>query len=295
MKFAPLASIALTASVLVAASGAVLLPSWAAAEKPAAAQDDRAVSDPVVARVGGQEVRVSELAAQAQMAGNNLNYLPDDQRQAMLLDMTVSMHLGAIAARREGLDQTEDYKHSLAIIERQILYSTWLMKVSEEVASDEIVEQALKDNKYGLEVPVEINARHILVETEDEARAIIKLLNDGGDFTTLAAEKSTGPSGATGGGLGWFRHEQMVKPFADAAFAMKVGTVRQDPVQTQFGWHVIEVTDRRERVDEVKNEISNRLLGEAIEERMSALREEVGVEFVKADDAEDTAEEEEAN
>ncbi len=276
MKFAPLASIALTASVLVASAMAGFAPSWAA-DKPAA--ENQADADPVIARVGGQELRVSELAAQAQMTGGNLDYLPDEQKQAMLLDMTISMHLGAIAARRDGIDKTDKYKHALAIIERQMLYTLWLDAVGDEVASDEIVEQALKDNKYDLEVPVEINARHILVKTEDEAREIIKQLNDGADFATLAAEKSTGPSGVTGGGLGWFRHKQMVKPFADAAFAMKVGTVRQDPVETQFGWHIIEVTDRRERVDEVKTEISNRLLGEAIEARMTKLRDEVGVEF----------------
>ncbi|MEN8723261.1 MAG: peptidylprolyl isomerase [Alphaproteobacteria bacterium] len=291
MKFAPLASMVLTATVLVAAGGAVLAPSWAE-EKPAAAQD-QADSDPVIARVGDQELRASELAAQAQMAGNNLNFMPEEQKQAMLLDMTISMHLGAIAARRDGLDQTEDYKHSLAVIERQILYSSWLMKVSEEVASDEIVEKALKDNMFDIEVPVEIEARHILLETEDEARAIIKLLNDGGDFATLAAENSTGPTGKTGGGLGFFRHEQMVKPFADAAFDMKVGTLRQDPVQTQFGWHVIEVTDRRERADEAKNEIANRLLGEAIEKRMTDLRDEIGIEFVGPDSTTDEAKAEE--
>lgn len=277
MKFAPFASIALTAAVLTGAGVATLAPSWAE-EKPAAAQQTQ--TDPVIARVGDQDVRLSELMQQEQMAGGSLSYLPDQQKQAMLLDMTISMHLGAIAAKRDGVDKDQDYQQAMAVFERQMLYTLWLNKLGDEVASDEKVEAAFKDNKYDLEVPVEVEARHILLKTEDEAKAIIKELNDGADFATLAAEKSTGPSGATGGGLGFFRHQQMVKPFADAAFEMKPGTLRQDPVETQFGWHVIEVTDRRERVDEVKNDIANRLLGEAVEARMTALRDEIGVEFI---------------
>lgn len=283
MKLAP---IALTAGLLAAVGTvAYFAPTFAVAED----QTDASASnieddDPVIAKVGDADLRLSELTAQAQLVGGNLQMLPEAQRQTMLLDMAISTHLGAIAAKRDGVDNSEEYKRAMGVIERQMLYSLWMQELSDEVASDAKIDEALKDDKYGLEVPQEVNARHILVETEDEAKDLIKQLDDGADFAALAAEHSTGPSGRDGGALGWFRHAQMVTPFADAAFDMEVGTFSKKPVQTQFGWHVIEVLERRENVEEVREEIANRLLGDAIEARLGALRDEVGVTFVDADD-----------
>ena len=91
----------------------------------------------------------------------------------------------------------------------------------------------------------ETSARHILVKEEEEAKAIIAALAEGGDFVALAKEKSTGPTGPNGGDLGYFQKEQMVKPFADAAFALEPGAFTKEPVKTQFGWHVILAEDRR--------------------------------------------------
>jgi peptidyl-prolyl cis-trans isomerase C len=92
----------------------------------------------------------------------------------------------------------------------------------------------------------EVRARHILLDTEEEALAVIDELEAGADFAELAALRSTGPSGPEGGDLGFFRREQMVAPFAEAAFAMEPGSVSLSPVETQFGWHVIKVEERRE-------------------------------------------------
>jgi peptidyl-prolyl cis-trans isomerase C len=91
----------------------------------------------------------------------------------------------------------------------------------------------------------EVNARHILMENEDDARAVIAALDEGGDFAELAGEKSIGPTSSRGGDLGYFSRDQMVPEFSEAAFALETGAYTKDPVQTQFGWHVILLEDRR--------------------------------------------------
>ena len=108
---------------------------------------------------------------------------------------------------------------------------------------DEIV--AEYERQTELAPPEQFKARHILVETQAAAQALIEELNDGADFAELAKEKSTGPSGPSGGDLGWFPPDQMVKPFSDAVASLENGTFTQRPVQTQFGWHVILREDSR--------------------------------------------------
>ena len=110
----------------------------------------------------------------------------------------------------------------------------------------------------------QIRASHILVKTEDEAREIINQLNNGADFAQLAKEKSIGPSGPNGGDLGFFETGKMVKPFEDAAFALvNIGDYTKEPVKTQFGYHVIKLTDKKEAgvssFEEVKNSLIQQL------------------------------------
>jgi peptidyl-prolyl cis-trans isomerase C len=108
-------------------------------------------------------------------------------------------------------------------------------------------------------VAEEVHARHILVTTEDDAKAIKAELDGGADFVTLAKEKSIEPGAKdSGGDLGYFTPDKMVKPFADAAFAMKVGEV-SNPIQTQFGWHIIKVEDRREAPKPTLEELTQQI------------------------------------
>ena len=91
----------------------------------------------------------------------------------------------------------------------------------------------------------EIKASHILLDTQNEAVEVIKMLNNGDDFAEVAKNKSTGPSGPSGGDLGWFKRGQMVPPFENAAFSLGQNEISQKPIQTQFGWHVIKIFDKR--------------------------------------------------
>jgi len=129
----------------------------------------------------------------------------------------------------------------------------------------------------------EFKARHILVKSEDEAKAIIKQLDGGADFAKLAKEKSTGPSGKTGGDLGWFAADQMVAPFSEAVAKMEKGSYSKAPVKTQFGWHTILLEDMRETpapsFEQAKSELAMKMRRQALEKYISELREKAEVKF----------------
>ena len=141
-------------------------------------------------------------------------------------------------------------------------------------ASDEDA-QKVYDEKMGASGK-EYNARHVLVETREEAVAVITSLDDGADFSEVAMEKSTGPSGKTGGKLGWFAPGQMVKPFSDATAALETGTYTGEPVETQFGWHVIILDDVRDITpppfDDVKERLKMLIANQKLQEHIQEIR-----------------------
>jgi len=140
--------------------------------------------------------------------------------------------------------------------------------------SDEAA-QALYDEQIGV-AGKEYSARHILVDDEETANEVIKLLDSGSDFSELAKEKSTGPSGPSGGKLGWFGEGQMVKPFADATAALEKGSYTKTPVQTQFGWHIIILDDVRESTpppfDDVKDRIKMLLANQQLQQYVESIK-----------------------
>ncbi len=129
----------------------------------------------------------------------------------------------------------------------------------------------------------EYQARHILVEKEDDAKNIISLLDTGTDFSELAKEKSTDSSGASGGELGWFSPGQMVKEFADAAAALEKGSYTKTPVKTQFGWHVILLEDVRDSTpppfDDVKDRLKMGLANQELQKHIQQIRETAKIEI----------------
>jgi peptidyl-prolyl cis-trans isomerase C len=134
----------------------------------------------------------------------------------------------------------------------------------------------------------EINARHILVKTEAEAKQIIGRLEHGGDFAKLAKDKSIDPAGKeSGGDLGWFTKDQMVPEFANAAFALKKGEFTKTPVKTRFGWHIIKLVDRRAApppaFEEAKRQIAAKEESEAIASKVKELRAAAKIEILGAD------------
>jgi peptidyl-prolyl cis-trans isomerase C len=129
----------------------------------------------------------------------------------------------------------------------------------------------------------EFNARHILVETQEEAVAVIARLDGGADFSELAKEKSTGPSGKNGGQLGWFAPGQMVKPFSDATAALETGSYTKEPVETQFGWHVIILDEKRELTpppfEDVKDRLKLLIANQKLQAHMLEIRKTADIQI----------------
>jgi len=159
-----------------------------------------------------------------------------------------------------------------------LLQDTGRAALSEE-AEHQVYDDAVKQ----MTNEEEVHARHILVPTEDEAKAILAQLKAGADFATLAKEKSKDPGGADGGDLGYFTKEQMVPEFAAVAFKLDKGQI-SDPVKTQFGWHIIKVEDKRIKptptFDQVKGQIDNYVAHRAQAALVEKLRASANIEHL---------------
>lgn len=221
---------------------AVALTAVMALSGPVLAQD---AADPVVAKVGDAEILKSELDLAIGSLDPQLAQLPDEQKRAAALSGLVDVKLLAKDAEKEGLQNDADFKKRLAYLNDRELHNAFFKKhVVEAVTPDEV--KARYDKEVAAIKPQEeVKARHILVKTEDEAKAIIKELDGGKDFATLAKEKSTDPNKDDGGDLGYFTKDRMVPEFSEAAFRLEKGKYTTTPVKSQFGYHVILLEDKR--------------------------------------------------
>lgn len=244
------------------------------------AQAAQPADDPVVAVVNGEEIHRSALE-QIRAAVPYLKDVPLEHVYDALLDNVIDLSLVAAEARRTGLEKDPVVQRNVQAAERQILRSVYLTRAIDEKLSDDKLKAMYADWVKENPAEEEVHARHILLETEKDARAVIDQLKKGGDFNAIAKEKSTGPSAGSGGDLGYFKQSDMVKPFADAAFAMKAGEVSKEPVKTQFGWHVIKVEDRRTApvpsFDDVKPQLREQAAGEIAMDIVKGLREHANV------------------
>jgi len=198
----------------------------------------------VLATVGDETVTLADAAMIYTTLPPEVGQVPAEQLMNGITEQLVSETALYQRALADGLADTREMKNRLAAIRRSALAEAYLTKAIEARITDESLRAQYDAMTADFEGEKEVNARHILVKTEDEAKALVEALEKGEDFATLAAEKSTGPSGPNGGSLGWFTKDAMVAPFAEAAFSMEKGGVSA-PVQTQFGWHVIKVEDMR--------------------------------------------------
>ena len=205
------------------------------------AQNQNVTSDTVMATVGGVDITLGHMVAAWTMLPEPYSDVPDQFLFDNILDHLIRQQTLANIAERDLTPRMELTLEN----ERRVAVAAMLL---DTIAANALTEDALRAeyesiyaNADGVE---ELNVSHILVETEAEAQALIDALNDGGDFAELAQEHSTGPSGPSGGQLGWFSAGTMVPAFEDAAFALDIGGVSA-PVQTQFGWHVLMLNDRR--------------------------------------------------
>ncbi len=238
----------------------------------------------VVARVADQTITEGELAAARQQFAAELQQVPEAQQRSLMLDALVNMELFAKGARDANLNQGPEFQARRDFLELQALRNAYVEEVIVKSVTPEELQNAYQTLVVAQHKPEEqARARHILVETEDEAKKIIADLQGGAAFEELA-KQSKDPSGQNGGDLGYFSRGQMVPPFEEAAFALEPGAVTQAPVQSEFGWHVIKLEDKRTSqppaLAEIEGELRNHLLRGKFEAALAALREKYPVEIV---------------
>lgn len=225
---------------------------------PANAQENEAVSrDTVLATVNGQDITVGHLIAARATLPEQYNQLPAETLfDGILLQL---IQQTALAQTVETLPPLVSL--TLENEERSLRAGEAVERELEGAVTEEDLQAAYEESIADFEPEEEYNASHILVETEEEAIAVKETLEEGADFAVTAREKSTGPSGPSGGELGWFGTGMMVPPFEAATIALDVGEI-SDPVQTQFGWHVIKLNDTRKKTPPTLEESREALMRE---------------------------------
>ncbi len=237
----------------------------------------------VIATVDGQEITAGNVALFYLSLPPQYREMPMEQVFPQLVERLVDQKLIAAAAQKAGIPARPDVKARLLMLQEGMFNQIYM----EDRIKAEITEDKLRDayqKMVALETKKEeVRARHILVKTKEEALAIIGRIGKGEDFAALAKEKSTGPSGRSGGDLGFFAADQMVPPFSEAAFALKQGEVTREPVKTQFGWHVIKVEERRisgaRRFEEVADGLRQQMTESVFEKEIQELRSKAKIDI----------------
>lgn len=237
-----------------------------------------AAEDPVIATVNGMDIKQSTLQLYAVEARQRQQ---PAESNSTLTDDLINMQLLYQEAKKNKLDQSTEYKNRMSFVDISLLSQ---IAMQDYVAKNPIPEADLKkvyDEQVGKMTFEEFKARHILTESEEAANKVIQLLSNGGDFAALAKEHSTGPTGPKGGDLGWFNPRQMVPEFSTAVMGLKNGEYTKNPVQTQFGWHVILREDRRDATpppfESVKPQISMMLEQQHIAKHIQSLRDKAKI------------------
>jgi len=245
----------------------------------------RAQDDPVVARVNGTDVRQSDLAAAEEDLGGNIPQMTPEAKRDYLITFVGDMILVAKAAEAKKMGDTDDFKKKLAYARTKLLMEQLLQSEAKAAVNDAAMHKVYDEAIGQMKKETEVHARHILVETEDEAKAVVAELKKGTDFAELAKAKSKDPGSADGGDLGYFTKDQMVPEFSEVAFKLDKGQL-SEPVKSQFGWHVIKVEDKRERqppeFEKVKDQLENFLVRKSQSELITKLRAEGKIERVGA-------------
>ncbi|WP_439815834.1 peptidylprolyl isomerase [Zavarzinia sp. CC-PAN008] len=263
----------------------------AAAAPPAAAegQPEQAQLPPpdtVVARIDGSEIRLKDVMETLVSLPEQYRQLPIESIYAQLLEQLVDRRLMVNAARTAKLQDTPEYKERLAAAEEQVLQEVWLTTELKNQVDEAGLRARYDTEMKSVPDQVQLHARHILVHTEEEAKAIKAKLDGGADFVTLANEQSNGPASDSGGDLGWFGPEEMVPEFSTAAFKLEPGQI-SDPVKTPFGWHIIKVEEKRTKpkpsFEEVRAQLEQQVAREAITAKLDTLRQGAKVEMFGLD------------
>jgi peptidyl-prolyl cis-trans isomerase C len=245
----------------------------------------RAQDDPVVARVNGTDVRQSDLAMAEEDLGSNIPQMTPEAKREYLITFMGDMLLVAKAAEAKKMADSNEFKQKLAYARTKLLMESYLQTEAKAAVTDAELHKVYDEAVGQMKAEPEVHARHILVETEDEAKAVAAELKKGADFAELAKQKSKDPGASDGGDLGWFTKDQMVPEFSEVAFKLEKGQL-SDPVKSQFGWHVIKVEDTRMRqppeFDKVKDQLESYVVRRQQSAVITKLRAEGKIERIGA-------------
>jgi peptidyl-prolyl cis-trans isomerase C len=278
-----LATVAAAFGAIVVAQEAPVAPP---ADKPAA-EPQTLAPDParVYARIDGVPITEGDLDVAAQAYGQELGQLPMEARLPQLLNVMIDLRLLAKAAEGAGVDKQDEVIRQIAFDRSRALRNEYLRGKAEKEVTEETM-RARFDKELAEFVPGdELHLRHILVKTEEEAKAVIVDIEKGGDFAAIAKEKSLDPgSGSKGGDLGFVPKGLTFPEFEKAAFALEVGAMTEEPVETEVGWHVIRLEEKRKEEPPLFNaeqvRIRNELIRELVTGEVESLRAAAKIEIV---------------
>ena len=266
----------------VAAAQAQTAPAPSPAAPQSATPAQPADPNRVVAKVGNQPITEGDLAIAAEDPALTLPGTDEKQKRDILVGYAIDLKLGAQAADAAKLGETPEFKRKLAYMRDKLLVDEYLDQETKKAVNPEAARKLYDETAKSMPADEEVRARHILVEDEGEAKKVAARVKGGEDFAKVAAEVSKDPGSKTDGGeLGFFTKDRMVEPFAEAAFKMKPNEI-SDPVKSQFGWHVIQVEERRTKpaptFEELKDQIDQYLTRKAQQDVVLALRKNGKVE-----------------
>src|SRR3954464_14281354 len=238
-------------------------------------------ANPVLAKGTGAEIRASDVALPEEELGPSLAQMDPASRKDNVLSFLIDMKIVSKEAEDKKIADRDDFKTRLAFARDRLLMDNLLATEGKAATTDENMKRVYEDAARQISGEQEVHARHILVETEDQAKKIEDQLKKGADFAELAKKESKDPGASDGGDLGFFTKDQMVPEFSNAAFALEPGKI-SDPVKTQFGWHVIKVEEKRTRkapdFEQVKPQIETYVVRKAQADYVAKLRTAAKVE-----------------
>jgi peptidyl-prolyl cis-trans isomerase C len=244
--------------------------------------------DPIVAKVGTDVIRLSDVTAAVQTLPPQARQMPSDQIMPKVLDQLVDTRVLALEARKEGIDKDPGVQRTLRDVQERTLVSAMLEKDVGPLVNDAAVKARFDKDVSTRPVVQEVHARHILVDDEATAKKIIAELKKGGDFNVLSKQYSKDAAAVEqGGDLGYFKASDMVPEFSTVAFSLKDKEVSPNPVHTQFGWHVIQTLDHRAAqpptFDQAKDQLRQQMISEEVHKTLAKAHADVVVERFNMD------------
>jgi peptidyl-prolyl cis-trans isomerase C len=237
--------------------------------------------DKVLAKVNGAEIKQSDLTMAEEELAPSLAQMDPATKDENVLSFLIDMKIVAKAAEDKKIADTDEFKKRFNFTRNRLLMDSLLASEGKAATTDEAMKKVYDEASKQIAGEQEVHARHILVETEEEAKAVKAELDKGADFAELAKKKSKDPGASDGGDLGFFTKEQMVPEFSAVAFSLEPGKI-SDPVKSQFGWHIIKVEEKRNRkppaFDQVKGQIESYVMRKAQAEYVGKLREAAKIE-----------------